>query len=150
MDKNRMSLSLLSMCYIYALSTYMHYRDICIIDVYALSMCRLICIINMPLSMHYQCAICIINVLYAISMCYMPYQCAICIINVPLSMHYQCAGASPWTPPWIPPMDTPFFTIFFSILDHRGPPLYFFLLLYYCVPLYIFTVFVHFFFNNRG
>ena len=31
--------------------------------------------------------------LYALSMCYMQYQCAICIINVPLSMHYQSAGA---------------------------------------------------------
>ena len=32
--------------------------------------------------MHHQCAVCIINVLYALSMCYMHYQCAICIINV--------------------------------------------------------------------
>ena len=49
--------------------------------------------------MHYQCAICIISVLYALSMCYMhyqcavtmQYQCAICIINVRHVMHYQCA-----------------------------------------------------------
>ena len=51
----------------------------------------------------------------------------------------------PWTPPWTPH----FFQFFFSVLDHRSPLLYFFLLLYYCVPLYIFTVFVHFFFNNQ-
>ena len=84
---------------LYALSMcYMHYQcAICIINVlYALSMCRLICIINVPLSMHYQWAICIINVLYALSMCYMHYQCAICIINVLYAlsmcyMHYQCA-----------------------------------------------------------
>ena len=44
-------------------------------------------------------------------------------------------------PPWTPH----FFQFFFSILDHRSPLLYFFPLLYYCVPLYIFTVFVHIF-----
>ena len=58
--------------------------------------------------------------------------------------------ARPCPPPPGPPPWTPhFFQIFFSVLDHRSPLLYFFLLLYYCVPLYIFTVFVHFFFNNR-
>ena len=59
-------------------------------------------------------------------------------------------NCSTMPPPPGPPLWTPhFFQIFFSVLDHRSPLLYFFLLLYYCVPLYIFTVFVHFFFNNR-
>ena len=54
------------------------------------------------------------------------------------------------TPPLDPPHGPHFFQFFLSVLDHRSPLLYFFLLLHYCVPLYIFTVFVHFFFNNRG
>ena len=56
---------------------YMHYQcAICIINVlYALSMCS-----NYAISMCRL--VCTINVLYAISMCYMHYQCAICIINV--------------------------------------------------------------------
>ena len=64
----------------------MHYQcAICIINVlYALSMCS-----NYAISMCRL--VCTINVLYAISMGYMHYQCAICIIDVRHVMHYQCA-----------------------------------------------------------
>ena len=37
-----------------------------------------------------------------------------------------------------------------GVLDHRSPLLYFFLLLYYLVSLYIFTVFLHFFLIIEG
>ena len=57
----------------------------------------------------------------------------------------------PWDPPpWTPPPGPPiFFKKIFQFWTTGAPFYIFFLLLYYCVPLYIFTVFVHFFFNNR-
>ena len=49
----------------------------------------------------------------------------------------------------MPPTGPSRVRIFLKIFGPPKPLLYIFLLLYYCVPLYIFTVFVHIFFNFR-
>ena len=84
----------------------------------------------------------------------MRHQVTLCIISARvlcvIRVRMPRLDPPPGSPPWTPPMDPHFFQFFFSVLDHRSHLLYFFLLLYYCAPLCIFTVFFHFIFNNRG